>query len=242
VADVSGLVRCCAVGGVLALSIVCAGCVQTTGGMAMRAQGSDGPLPSNAPQLNESALDRLLLSVRDIGSIVDGSDVQVTTSAEEMSDHSSTVDDIDCLGTLYGAEEPVYAGSGWTAVRDEVIREPGSDNKHWIEQTVVLFPSADKARSFFNTSRDQWKGCANSSVTTTDSSYSTYVWKLDKVGNGGDAMITQDSEQQNANGWACQHAMGMVSNPIAEAFACGYSVSDEGERMVTKILQNAAAQ
>ncbi len=240
--NVSAAARPGVIGAVVALSIACAGCVQTTSGTAVRAAGNTGPVPTNLPELNESALDRLLLNVRDVSSIVEGSDLQVTTSAEEMSDHSGTVDDVGCLGTLYGAEEPVYASSGWTAVRDVVIREPDSHNQHWIEQTAVLFPSADKAKSFFNLSRDQWKSCANTSVTTTDSTYSAYVWKLDSVGDAGNAMITQDSEQQNASGWACQHAMGWASNLVSEAFACGYSVSDEGEQLVTKILQNAAGQ
>lgn len=235
-------VRLCGIGIVIALSTMCAGCGQTTGGTAVRAPGTGGPVSANAPQLTESALDRLLLDVSDVSSIVGGSDLQITTSAEKMSDHSGTVDDVGCLGSLYGAEEPVYAGSGWTAVRDEVIREPGPDNQHWIEQTTVLFPSADKAKNFFNTSRDQWTSCANTSVTTTDPSHSSYVWKLENLSDAGDAMITQDSEQQNANGWACQHAMGVVSNLVSEAFACGYSVSDEGEQIVTKILQNAATQ
>ena len=36
--------------------------------------------------------------------------------------------------------------------------------------------------------------------------------------------------------------MGMVSNLLAESFACGYHVSDEGEQILTKIRQNAAKQ
>ncbi|MBV9088852.1 MAG: sensor domain-containing protein [Mycobacteriaceae bacterium] len=194
--------------------------------------------------------------MRDVGSIVDGPDLQITTSAHAMSDHSSTVDDVDCLGTLYGAEEPVYAGSGWTAVRDQVIREPRSDNRHWVEQTAVLFGSAARASGFFTASRAVWKTCANTSVTTTEGSYSARVWKLANVGElgrtgrvvgevgeaggAGEAMITQDSEQQDANGWACQHAMGVVANLVSEAFACGYSVSDEAQRIVARILTKAA--
>lgn len=234
------MVRPWAVGVLVALSTLGAGCVQTTSGTPVRVSGGHGTVPTNVPQLRASGLDQLLLSVGDISSIVAGSGLQVTTSAKEMSDHSSTVDDVGCLGSLYGAEEPVYAGSGWSAVHDEVIREPGSDNKHWIEQTAVLFASPDRAENFFGTSRDQWKGCANTSVTTSDASYSSYVWKLGRVNDVGDAMITQDSEQQNANGWVCQHAMGVAANLVSEAFTCGYSVSDEGHQIVIKILQNAA--
>ncbi len=33
--------------------------------------------------------------------------------------------------------------------------------------------------------------------------------------------------QEDANGWACQHAMSLVSNVTVEAWACGYSIKDE---------------
>ncbi len=57
-----------------------------------------------------------------------------------MTDSSDKVSDPDCLGAMFGAEEAVYKGSGWTAVRDVVAREPEDDNDHWIEQTAVIYP------------------------------------------------------------------------------------------------------
>jgi len=68
------------------------------------------------------------------------------------------VSDPDCLGAIYGAEEPVYAGSGWTAMRDQVAREPGEENEHWVEQTAVLYPSAEKAQKFFDENKERING------------------------------------------------------------------------------------
>ena len=44
--------------------------------------------------------------------------MKLTSELDEMTDHSADVSDPDCLGAVYGAEEdPVYAGTDWTAVR-----------------------------------------------------------------------------------------------------------------------------
>jgi hypothetical protein len=232
--------RAYAVGGIVAVGVLLSGCANTVGGNAVRAQGRGGRLPTNAPQLTASQLDRLLLNAPDIGSIVGTSDLKVTSSSKDMTDNSGVVSDIDCLGAVYGAEKQVYNRSGWTGVRDVVLSQAGPRTDYWVEQTAVLFPSADKAKHFLDTSRDQWQGCT--SVTTIGDNHSTFVWDFADVLHPNPAMITQDSEQQNANGWACQHAMGTVSNLLTESFACGYHVSDQGEQIVTRILQNAARQ
>jgi hypothetical protein len=232
-----------AVGVVIALAAVLTGCVQTTGGTAIKAAGAGGPGSTNVPPLKEAQLDRILLPVRDINSIVGGKNMQVTTSAEDMTDHSDVISDKDCLGAVYGAETPVYAGSGWTAVRDQVVREPTSDNDHWVEQAAVLLPSADNANKFFAASADQWQKCANSAVAVDDSDHTArYIWNFESVQKAGAQMITQNSSQEDSNGWACQHALGVVSNVITQGFACGYDISDEAEQIVTEIIDNAAKQ
>jgi predicted small secreted protein len=236
----AGASKAAAIGAVVALSVLLAGCVQTTEGRAIKAHGSSGPASANVPPLKESQLSQILLSAREINKITGAKDMAVTTSAEDMSDHSDVVSDLNCLGAVYGAETPVYAGSGWTAVRDQVVREPTGSNDHWVEQTAVLYPPGDKAKDFFKASHDAWQNCAKSSVTVDDTNHTTsYIWNFENVKKPGDSIITQDSSQEEANGWACQHAMGVVSNLIAESFACGYRVSDEAEQIVKQIMDNA---
>ena len=46
--------------------------------------------------------------------------------------------------------------------------EPGDNYDHWVNQAVVLFPSADKAKAFLQTSADKWKNCAGKTVTVTN--------------------------------------------------------------------------
>jgi hypothetical protein len=164
--------------------------------------------------------------------------MRVTSELQDMTDHSAEVSDPDCLGSIYGAEEPVYAGSGWTAMRDQVAREPGGNNEHWVEQTVVLYPTAEKAQNFFDESKSTWQNCAGYSVSVDDFSAS-YLWQIDEV-TSEDSLITQLTAQEEADGWACQHALASVSNVTIEAWACGYSIKDEAATIATDMVARAA--
>lgn len=227
-------IRCArAAGAVLAASVLLSGCVSEVKGTAVRSHGS-GPL--DVPPLDEAKLDEILLTVGELNEIVGSTRMEVTSELDEMTDHSAEVSDPDCLGAVYGAEEPVYAGSGWTAMRDQLVREPDEDNDHWVEQTAVLYPSANNAQTFFADSSSTWQDCANSAIAVGEGDY---LWELDDVGVG-DTLITQMTTQEGADGWACQHALSVVSNLTVEAWACGYSISDEAAEIADAMIQNAA--
>ncbi|WP_422746250.1 sensor domain-containing protein [Mycobacterium sp. WMMD1722] len=220
-----------ALAAVLALS----GCVSTVDGRAVRAAGV---VPADVPPLTEAQLDRVLLSIGELNGIVGATQMIVTSELDEMTDHSADMSDPTCLGAIYGAEDPVYADSGWTAVRDQVAREPQDDNDHWVEQTAVLYPSAEKAQGFLDSSRDTWEKCQDGDVTVDDGS-STFVWEMAPVSFDG-GLLTQMSEQRDADGWACQHALSAVSNVTVEAWACGYAITDEAATIATEMVANAA--
>jgi hypothetical protein len=225
------------VGAVIAASVLLTGCLSTVAGTAVRAHNAARP---DVPPLDESKLDDVLLSIGEINGIMGSTTMKVTSTLEEMTDHSAKVSDPDCLGAIYGAEEPVYADSGWKAVRDQVAREPTDDNEHWVEQTAVLYPSQDEANAFFADSKDIWENCAGNSLSVFDSD-STYLWEVDAV-TAEDTLITQMTTQEDAEGWACQHALSVVSNITVEAWACGYSLSDEAKVIAVDMVAKAAAR
>jgi outer membrane murein-binding lipoprotein Lpp len=227
--------RLSAIGAVIAASVLLSGCVSTVSGTAVRAQNA---APIDVPALTEAKLDDVLLSIGELNGIMGSTQMKVTSELEEMTDHSGEVSDPDCLGAIYGAEEPVYAGSGWTAVRDQVVREPGEDNEHWVEQTAVLYPSADKAQKFFDDSKASWEKCSGYSVSVDDAD-ATYLWQIDDV-TSEDSLITQATAQEDAGGWACQHALSVVSNVTVEAWACSYDVKDEAATIANDMIANAA--
>lgn len=229
------MLRVC--GLLLAASGLLCGCVSTVEGAAVRAQGAG---PVDVGVLDEAALGRLLLSIGEVNGIMGSTQMQVTGELDQMTDHSDEVSDPDCLGAVYGAEEPVYAHSGWTSVRDQVAREPGDDNEHWVEQTAVLYPTAQDATTFLDTSFTVWQGCSNSEIDVGEGEFSWQLGDVDATDADGAHLITQMTTQQDADGWECQHALSAVSNATVEVWACGYSISGEAAEIATAMVRNAS--
>lgn len=228
-------VRLGAVGVLFAVAVLVSGCVSTVSGIAVR---DNKTVPADVPRLDESSLDKVLLSIDEINDIMGTTDLEVTGELNDMTDSSDKVSDQDCLGAMFGAEDPVYKGSGWTAVRDVVAREPEEDNDHWVEQTVVLYPEADDAKGFLDKSKSIWQHCAGSSLAV-DTQDNSSLWEFGDV-TVDDGMIVQMANQEDADGWGCQHALAAVSNMTAETWACAYGVGDEAAAMVVGITDKAA--
>ena len=221
----------------LTLGALLSGCVSTVGGNAVQARGG-GPGPSEVPTLTESDLARVMLTAGAINGIMNATGIRQSASSEDMSDNSDVVSDVDCLGAIYGAEEKVYKGSGWTAVRDEVLQEPTTDNDHWVEQIAVLFPSADSAEKFLEASRSTLSKCEGTSIDIDhDEVHST--WDIGDADTAGE-ILTQTAEQQDADGWGCQHALASAANLIVETWACSDSIGNEASSIATEMLKNAA--
>jgi hypothetical protein len=227
--------RVLVVGIVVASAMAVSGCVSTVAGTAVR---NAKTVPTNVPRLDESALEKVLLPIDEINDIMGTADLEVTSDIEDMTDSSDKVSDPDCLGAMFGAEEAVYKGSGWTAVRDVVAREPDEDNDHWIEQTAVLYPQEGDADRFLEKSRSTWEECTDSSLAV-DTEDTSSLWEFEEV-NAGDGLITQMATQEDADGWGCQHALAAASNMTAETWACGYAISDEATAIAIDIINRAA--
>lgn len=216
---------------IVSTALLLAGCTSVVTGEAQRAANS---VPDDVPPLRESQLEGLLLSVDDLNKIVNSLTMVLVTDVEELQDNSPFVSDPDCLGSVYSAEQEVY-GTGWTAVRDQVIREPGDNNEHWAEQTLVLFPSAGDSRRIVDESESKWRECGSFSVAVDDSQ-SSHIWKVDDLASDGD-VITQVVAQEDADGWDCQHAMTSVSNVVVETMACAFGIGDDAATMAVELVE-----
>ena len=140
---------------------------------------------------------------------------------------------------MFGAEEPVYKGSGWTAVRDLVAREPEEDNDHWIEQTAVIYPQAKECQPVL---REVEVDLAEVRRLVTRGGHLGYQLAVGvrRRHRPTDGLIAQMARQEDADGWGCQHALAAVSNLTVETWACAYSPADEATTMAIDIINNAA--
>lgn len=224
--------RACVVG--VSTVVVLSGCENTVSGSAVRDQFA---ARLDVAPLTEAQLDKVLLSIDELNKLVGATQMTFVHDADDMSDNSAAVSDPDCLGSLFGAESDVYDPYHWTAVRDRVAREPGSDNDHWVEQTVVLYPAADDASKMFEESTSHWEECGGSAVAT-DLSESSTIWEIDDV-DVKDDLITQVIIQEESGGWECQHALSPVSNVTIETWACANGINDQAIDIARAIIANA---
>ncbi len=230
-------VRAGVVGVAVAIAVLVSGCESTVAGNAVR---DNQTVPTGGPSLDKSALEKVLLSIDEVNQVMGTTALEVTGELDNMTDFSDKVSDQDCLGAMFGSEEHVYKGSGWTAVRDVVAREPEKDNDHWVEQTVVLYPESNDAKRFLEKSKSTWQKCSESSLAVNTEDTSS-LWEFSDV-TDKDGLITQMATQEDADGWGCQHALAAVSNITAETWACAYSVSDEAATMAVDIADKVAEQ
>jgi hypothetical protein len=218
-------------------AVASSGCTSTVEGLAVRDADAN---PIDVQPLRESQLDDVLLSIAQLNGIAGATQMEVVLSGEEMSDNSEAVSDPDCLGSIFGAEHLVYQFSDWTAVRDQVAREPEDGNEHWAEQTAVLYSTAKLAGDFVESSTSSWRDCSGFSVAVDDGTTSS-IWLIDDVVVDGD-VVTQRIAQEDSDGWECQHAMSAVANLSVETIACAFGINDEAVSMVTAMVANAARQ
>ncbi|ARV81372.1 serine/threonine protein kinase [Mycobacterium intracellulare subsp. chimaera] len=222
----------------LIVAAVAAVFVLLGGGLGIWLVTRPDPEPPTPAPLEADRLSALLLGPSDINTVM-GSSTMQPGKPITSTDHSSvTVSTPDCQGALYTTQDPVYAGTGYTSVSGLVSSEPGDNYDHWVNQAVVLFPSADKAKSFLENSAEKWKGCAGKTVTVTNKS-KTYRWTFAQV-QGSPPKITLMDTQEGADGWECQRALTVANNVIVDINACGYHISDQGAQIADKIAARIA--
>jgi hypothetical protein len=216
--------------------VLTTGCTSTVQGAAVKPSSS---VPADdVPTLEESALDGLLLSNSELNKIA-GVDMESLYSAEEMNDNADLVSDLDCLGAIYPGEDAVYDGTDWTAIRDELLIEAGDDSdSRLVEQTLVLFDTADDAVEFFEMSKAKWRECAQ----VKDIEVEDGPWVPDEVQDVDERTISLKAEVSGTLSGICGHAMGVVSNLIVEGFSCDADDHDDAQKITAQLLDNAAEQ
>ena len=117
-----------------------------------------------------------------------------------------------------------------------MLTEPQDDSDHWVEQTVVQFPSHQHALDFFNNSVKDWTNCIGKDVMVDDGE-NQFHWHFEGIGIS-DNMMTQTSRQSDGSDWACQHALGAVGNYIVETSGCGNSPEGEAVMLANRIVAN----
>ncbi|OBG35887.1 sensor domain-containing protein [Mycobacterium sp. E3198] len=224
-----------------AVSALAVGCTTVSGGRAVPADHS-GPLPRNPVAV--SALDGLLLDEGQINTALNAASMKVWFSADAMWDWSSSISDKDCLPLDGPAQDKVYAGSSWTAIRGQRLDDSVDDSKgrdHYAIQAVIAYPSARDANAFYDSSAQTWSACANRRFSDLPQGKPPVVWTvagIDKV-NG---TLSTSEVQEGGDGWTCQRALTVRNNVAVDVLACasplaGGSAIGIAERIAAKVAR-----
>lgn len=226
------------VGAAVVLTIVVLGIVGTVFGDGNGKSGHSSTAQTTAPIMAPENLQSVLLTPPQINTIMGASNIQPQGQVGQApADASAKMSKPECNGALYPGETPTYNGSGYTKLNYVVMYEPGDHHDHFVDQDVATFPTPDMARAFVKTSAGQWKSCAGQNVTETYDNGNTYRWSFGNV-VGDVPKISQVDTQEDGGGWACQHVLSAVSNVVIDVRACGYHITDEGNRIVDQITSN----
>jgi hypothetical protein len=182
----------------------------------------------------ERELDALLLSPEQIDPVMGATAMAVTRRHDAMSDDSATMRPRECLAIDGAAQAPVYADSGFTAVRDQAMND-GDNFTHYAEQAVVLFPTAKQAGLFLIRSALRWPSCH--SYTHIQSGTQ---WNVGPISDANGALSTVATQQDaRAGGWACGHALARKNNVIVDVNTCSpdpkNSAVDIANQIATKV-------
>jgi len=203
------------------IGLAATGCATTTNGSPARADKA-GPLA--APLVAVAALDRSLLSTAEINAVMAATGMTVHTSRQDMWDDSPNVADMNCVAVDGPAEDKIYAGRGWTAMRAQVLQEPGDAWAHYVLQSVVAFPSVADAAAFFTASAKSWRACSNRRFTYTRPGPDK-VWTTAQVSNTNGTLAISLA-MDGLRHWTCQHALTVANNAAIDVQACGYHPAD----------------
>jgi PknH-like extracellular domain len=215
---------------VASICILTAGCGSGTNQGAKTSTTRSTATTTTAPPLADTALPALLLSPEQVNTAMGATEMTVAKTHFEMSDDSATMEPKECLAVDGSAQAQVYADSGYTAERDQTLQE-GDNFTHYVQQAVVLFPSAKQAGAFFIASVQQWPACRQYTHTQSGS-----LWDVAPISNTNGTLSTI-ATQQNANepGWACGRALAQRNNVLIDVNTCSADPADSAVNIANQI-------
>jgi serine/threonine kinase PknH len=248
----------------LIAAIIVAVVVLVSGVIIFQLQQPSGPAPSAAPTtqaapppppppppppkpVEEAALQGLLLSPDQINTAMGATGMTVTPISPEMGDDSAEMADKACQSLEGAVMASVYARSGSTAFREQVLDKPGAPWPH-LDQGVVLFSSAHDASAFFATSAQSWLACSNREYTYTSKDsggYAFLVWSVGPVSNTSRTLSATASVVGgiNRNHWkSCQRALTVANNVVIDVMACSQDQSDYRSDSAVNVAHQIAAK
>jgi len=185
-----------------------------------------------------SALSDLLLSPAELSSAIGVPPMTVVNDEHSM--WNDTIVDKDCDSVVMVNGQADYAGSGYTAIRWQALKDNPGDWRWDVGQTVVSFPRADDASSYVAHAAEIWKKCANRTVNTRaakDTDAPDTMWTIGPVADA-DGIVSTTRVPQGATNGMCQEGLSSRDNVVIRVWVCQL----DGGSMVVRDFVGAIAE
>jgi serine/threonine-protein kinase len=194
---------------------------------------SNNVTPTTTPPVGEAVLDGLLLNSGEINKAMGATEMTVSSTASTLNDSGAAVSPPECQPVASPVQTTVYAGSGWSAVRKQSLREPSQQFAHGVFQAVVLFPSPQAAAAFVSAASKSWSACANRGYSLTAAGR-TGQFTVGPV-SATDGILSAASTAVDGNSPPCQRALTAANNVVIEATACMANLTDQAASVARQI-------
>jgi serine/threonine-protein kinase len=197
--------------GALALSLALAGCSDGS------ASDSAKP-PKSVP---DSALPGLLLSAKDVDTVVGVTGMTPQNPVDVMGDHRNLLSNLNCLGVWQVNEAPIYDPSHYKTLRQQMLRTPNADQ--WdslVVQSAVTYRTADAARAFFDDSADRWSKCTNHTINIRVNGQALPKWVSGNLAKTDTLLSMPYTRGADSQTRSCQRALALAANVILDIQAC----------------------
>ena len=224
---------------VAGICILTAGCSSGSNQGTKTSTTATTTTTTTAPPVAETALDGLLLSPEQVNTAMGATEMAVTKTHTSMSDDSATMEPKECLAVDGSAQAQVYANSGFMAERDQTLdRQEGDNLTHFVEQAVVLFPTAKQASDFFTASAQQWQACHDYTHIQSKTQ-----WTVGATSNTNGVLSTISTLQNPpSTGWkACGRALTAKNNVIVDVNTCSVDPKNSAVDIANQIAAKVPA-
>ena len=181
-------------------------------------------------------LDALLLTASEVDTIMGTAGMTPQPVSSDMNDHRDLVANLNCLGVWQTDEAAIYQDSGSNGVRRQTLRAPDVDM--WdsvVVQSVLSFPSADAAHSFYTQSADRWSNCTNHRLNIAVSGQTAPGWQSGELSKAEATLTMPVTRQISDQVRQCQRVLAVKANVIIDSEACKQQAVTQGSQIVDHI-------
>jgi serine/threonine-protein kinase len=186
---------------------------QTSTARPSGATAQPAPRPPGPP-VPPTALADLLLSENNLDGAMGARDMNVTATYTDMVADSTT--DQVCVGVVRTGSAAVYAASGATGVRGQVVVEQPA---HVVVQYVVSLPTANAASAIFATAEKQWPTCSGRPLSVQTPGFESKIETIGPVFNANGTMTT--TVTSSVEPVLCERALTVANNVAVDISTCG---------------------